>query len=101
MIVYAKLKLKYLIEKREPTTEKAIIINYLTQASKTEYKKALQESLAYNNKPVRIGVYGLIQEEGKSLLVKTQTRTQEIYNFPRGGKDSSITSVSYTLGGYS
>lgn len=83
-----KIKAQLLIEKRIPTEEESIIINYLTQLSKKEYKKAHDELLTYNNKPVRIGVYAIIQKGNKSLLVKTKSKNSEIYNFPGGGVEN-------------
>lgn len=40
-----------------------------------------------NNKTIRLGVYGIITHKDKVLMVKTQSGSKLIYNFPGGGVD--------------
>ncbi len=74
-------------ENRPLSPEENQIIAQLTQESIIGYNKAFKDSLKVNNKTIRLGVYGIITYKDEVLMVKTQSGSKLIYNFPGGEVD--------------
>ena len=74
-------------ENRTLSFEENQIISQLTQESIIGYNKAFKDSLKISDQTIRLGVYGIIVHKDEVLMVKTQSGSKSIYNFPGGGVD--------------
>ena len=81
------IRAKVYLEGRVFLLEENQAIEQLTRESALGYNKAFADSLKIGNKTIRVGVYGILTHNNEVLMVKTQSGSQLIYNFPGGGVD--------------
>lgn len=79
------IRAKEQLENRMLTEDEIKRIQELTNMSIGGYKSAF----AMSHVGTRIGVYGICIQDKKVLMVKTQSGTKTIYNFPGGGVDDN------------
>lgn len=82
------IKAQVFQEGRTLSREEQEYVNKVTQESKNGYDNALRESMKIGEKTLRVGVYGLLVHNNEILMVRTQSGSKIIYNFPGGGVDS-------------
>ena len=64
--------------------EEQAIISKINQQTALEYDAELEQSMYIDDKKILVGVYGVLVRKDKVLLVRTQSGSQSIYNFPQG-----------------
>jgi ADP-ribose pyrophosphatase YjhB (NUDIX family) len=85
-----KIKFKAHQENRSPSNEEVLIMKECVTESVVGYNNAFGGSMKIDNKTLRIGVYGiLINNKNEVLMVREQSGSKLIYNFPGGGVDSN------------
>ena len=77
------------IEKRALNAEEQSCLIALTNASKCGYDAAFAASLNAYDRTIRLGVYAVIVQNEKILMVHTKSGNKNILNFPGGGVELS------------
>ena len=81
------IKAKAHLEKRELTSQEREEIDNLILESSIGYNQSLGDSMKVGDKFLRVGVYGILIRDNQVLMVRTQSGSRSIYNFPGGGVD--------------
>jgi len=84
-----KIKFNAHQEDRSLSKDENLIIKECITESVLGYNNAFGGSMKLDNKTLRVGVYGILIHNNEVLMVREQSGSKLIYNFPGGGVENN------------